>query len=348
MDLFDVHRRDVYNFDQYMDLKKPGFGGNDSLIYDRDENGKKTSESNKLKDYRRVVKRDPVFKNPHYNSTYKAMTHDLVYKQEGEKPFTYRDPYLTGIATVEVGEYENEEETNESAIPSFNSFIGESVNEQFDWLKKAYRDAAEAVIGKENTDKLIKTAKTGANWYVDTSKKLWTELGKGFVDYHTDWDTFKETNKKALEIVLKAHPLYIANPAKAKEESEKILKSVYNKGKKVNENKNWKDVTGKIKKSVDIDPNVEKAMKEEADKLEKLKKEINNSISEGKCFSFDQFSNISEDWGDANMVYMDTETAPETEEDIQIDTEEYEGPENPPRRRINPAPKNMGNLDKRS
>jgi hypothetical protein len=125
MDLFDVHRRDVYSFDQYMDLKNPGFGGNDSLIYGRDASGKTTSKSDKLKEYRRVVKRDPAFKNSHYNSTYKAMSHDLVYKQEGEKPVTYRDPYLTGIATVEVGEYETEE-TNESTIPNFSNFINEN------------------------------------------------------------------------------------------------------------------------------------------------------------------------------------------------------------------------------
>ncbi len=226
MDLFDVHRRDVYNFDKYMDLKKPGFGGNDSLIYDRDAKGKKTSSSNKLKDYRKVVKRDPMFKNPHYNSTYKAMTHDLVYKQEGEKPFTYRDPYLTGIATVEVGEYEHEE-TNESKLPKFNGFINEE-----------------------------------------------------------------------------------------------------------------KGLTGSIKKSVEIDANVEKVIKEEQAKLKALKKEINNSVSEGKCFSFDQFSNLSENWYDANMPYDTAE--PETEEEVEteIDTDQEDGPENPPRRRVNPGPKN--------
>jgi hypothetical protein len=226
MDIFDVHRRDVYNFDKYMDLKKPGFGGNDSLIYDRDAKGKKTSNSNKLKDYRRVVKRDPMFKNPHYNSTYKAMTHDLVYKQEGEKPFTYRDPYLTGIATVEVGEYEHEE-TNESKLPKFNDFINEE-----------------------------------------------------------------------------------------------------------------KGLTGSIKKSVEIDVNVEKAMKEEKAKLEALKKEINNSVSEGKCFSFNQFSNISENWYDANMPYDTAEPETEEEVEIDIDTDQEDGPENPPRRGVNPNPKN--------
>ena len=125
MDLFDVHRRDVYNFDQYMDLKKPGFGGNDSLEYARDAQGKeikKNNNENKLKGYRRTVERSPMFKHQHYNSTYKAMTNDLVYKQEGKEPTKYADPYLTGVATVEVGEYE----TNESILPTFNSFINEN------------------------------------------------------------------------------------------------------------------------------------------------------------------------------------------------------------------------------
>ena len=226
MDIFDVHRRDVYNFDQYMDLKKPGFGGNDSLIYDRDGNGKKTSESSdKLKDYRRVVKRDPLFKSSHYNSTYKAMSHDLVYKQEGEKPVTYPDPYLTGIATVEVGEYEKEEETNESVHTSFNSFLNESK---------------------------------------------------------------------------------IAN--------------------------------GSVKSTVEINDNVTKAMKEEAAKLEAIKKAKAEILSEGKCQSFDQFMSISEQWED---IEFDYET--EVEPDIEIEEPEVipgESPENPPRRRVNPAPKN--------
>ena len=221
MDIFDVHRRDVYNFDQYMDLKKPGFGGNDSLIYGRDASGKSTSESDKLKDYRRVVKRDPAFKSTHYNSTYKAMSHDLVYKQEGEKPVTYPDPYLTGIATVEVGEYETEE-TNESTIPTFSNFINEN-----------------------------------------------------------------------------------------------------------------KDLTGSVKKSVEINDNVEKAMKEEEAKLKDLRKEINNNITEGKCHSFDQFSSIREQSGPDIEVEPDIEITPGVEE----------GPENPPRRDVDPAPKNRVNLE---
>ena len=229
MDIFDVHRRDVYNFDQYMDLKKPGFGGNDSLIYDRDDKGKKTSESDKLKEYRRVVKRDPLFKNPHYNSTYKAMSHDVVYKQEGEKPVTYRDPYLTGIATVEVGEYEHEE-SNESVLPNFTKFINES---------------------------------------------------------------------KGLE--------------------------------------------GSTKATVEIDSKIEKVIKEESAKLEKLQKSREEAIAEGKCNSFEEFDSISEDWFDDAYPEPDVETEEETTTSPDIDTEE--GPENPPRRRINPNPKNMASLD---
>ena len=124
MDLFDIHRRDILNFDSYIDLKKPGFGGNDSLKYARDAKGKeipKNDSENKLKGYRNVVERSPMFKHQHYNSTYKAMTNDLVYKQAGKEPIKYADPYLTGVATVEVGEYE----TSESVLPNFDTFVNE-------------------------------------------------------------------------------------------------------------------------------------------------------------------------------------------------------------------------------
>jgi hypothetical protein len=122
MDLFDVKRRDVLDFDNYMNLKKPEFGGPKSAEYARDlKTGKPLpteSKKNRLSSHRRVVERDPMWGSPHYNSTYKALTHDLVYKQAGKKPFTYADPYMTGIATVEVGKYD----VKESLIPTFESF----------------------------------------------------------------------------------------------------------------------------------------------------------------------------------------------------------------------------------
>lgn len=221
MDLFDVHRRDVLNFDSYMDLKKPGFGGDASLVYDRDAKGKKNKNAqseNKLKDYQRVVERDPLFKSPHYNSTYKAMSNDIVYKQAGKKPTTYPDPYLTGIPVVEV---------DESVSTSFESFINEDA-------------------------KLV----------------------------------------------------------------------------------------GSVKATVDINKNVQKELDRDADTIKKLKKQKDSLLTEGKCCSFNQFGSTNENWYDeyeTETFEPDTEVA-EPEIDIDIDTEE--GPENPPRRRNNPNPKN--------
>ncbi len=119
--MFNVNRRDILNFDNYMDLKKPGFGGPASARQLKDARGRRVNPNPKLKEYQRVVERDPMFSHPHYNSTYKAMTHDLVYKQEGKKPFTYRDPYLTAVPTVEY-DFANEGRSYES----FEQFINES------------------------------------------------------------------------------------------------------------------------------------------------------------------------------------------------------------------------------
>lgn len=119
--MFNVHRRDILNFDSYMDLKKPGFGGPASARPLKDSRGRRVNPNPKLKEYQKVVERDPAFSHPHYNSTYKAMTHDLVYKQEGKKPFTYRDPYLTAVPTIDYG-FANEGRPYES----FEQFINEA------------------------------------------------------------------------------------------------------------------------------------------------------------------------------------------------------------------------------
>ena len=119
--MFNVHRRDIMDFDNYMDLKKPGFGGPNSAKALRDNSGKKVNKDPRLAEYQRVVSRDPAFSHPVYDPTYKAMTHDLVYKQEKKKPFTYTDPYHTGIPVVNVAEGK--------CAPSFNSFINEMQDE---------------------------------------------------------------------------------------------------------------------------------------------------------------------------------------------------------------------------
>jgi hypothetical protein len=121
MEMFDTHRRDILDFDNYIDLRKPGFGGPASAIPLRDRNGKKLNQNPKLSKYQRTVERDPAFSHPVYDPTYKAMTHDLVYKQEGKKPFKYRDPYLTAVPVIE---YEPMEERK--SCLSFTQFINEA------------------------------------------------------------------------------------------------------------------------------------------------------------------------------------------------------------------------------
>jgi hypothetical protein len=120
MEMFNTHRRDILSFDNYMDLKKPGFGGPKSAIALRDERGRKINKEPKLADYQRTVERDPAFSNQVYNPTYKAMTHDLVYKQENKKPFKYTDPYRTAVPVIEY------DPTSEGkTYTSFNRFINE-------------------------------------------------------------------------------------------------------------------------------------------------------------------------------------------------------------------------------
>jgi len=127
MEMFNVHRRDIMNFDNYMNLKKPGFGGPSSAKLFKDGSGKRVNQDPRLKEYQRVVERDPMFSHPHYNSTYKAVTNDLVYKQEKKKPVTYADPYHTGLPMVNVAESAN----SGLSHSSFESFINEMYDEDY-------------------------------------------------------------------------------------------------------------------------------------------------------------------------------------------------------------------------
>jgi len=105
MEIFDVHRRDIHTFDDYMDLKKPGFGGPESAQLLKDAKGKDVNPNRRLTEYQNVVKRHPQFANQVFNPTYKAMGGDLVHKQDvGENPYDYEDLYNNmGVATVETG-----------------------------------------------------------------------------------------------------------------------------------------------------------------------------------------------------------------------------------------------------
>lgn len=127
MEMFDVHRRDVYNFDDYMDLSKPGFGGPKSAEPLKDSKGKRVKSNPKLADYQRVVKRHEAFKHQVWDPTYKAMGGDLVHKQEvGKNPYDYVDLYdRMGVATVDMGKYTGKTANGNIANESFSHFVNE-------------------------------------------------------------------------------------------------------------------------------------------------------------------------------------------------------------------------------
>lgn len=135
MEMFNVHRRDVFNFDNYMDLKKPGFGGPNSAVAFKDKSGKRVVDNPKLKDFQRVVERDPMFASKHYDSTYKAMTHDIIYKQEKKKPVDYRDPYLTALPVVDITKVEEG-----LSYTSFEKFVTEQMDSMEDEMPQMRDD----------------------------------------------------------------------------------------------------------------------------------------------------------------------------------------------------------------
>lgn len=124
MEMFDTHRRDILNFDNYMDLKKPGFGGPASAMPLKDGKGKLVNTKPKLAGFQHTVERDPAFSHPVYDPTYKAMTGDLVYKQEGRKAFKY-DDQRTGIPVVQMDPLKEGK-----SYTSFNRFINEAMEDE--------------------------------------------------------------------------------------------------------------------------------------------------------------------------------------------------------------------------
>jgi hypothetical protein len=161
MEIFNVKRRDILDFDNYMDLKKPGFGGPKSAEQYVDARGKRINKEPKLDGYQRTVKRDPLFNHEVYNPTYKAMGGDLVHKQTvGKNPYTYPDSYShMGIPVVQVGSIK------EGRAYSFSQFINEAderirainldlaedilFDRQIDW--DGFADAPRGITGKSFT-----------------------------------------------------------------------------------------------------------------------------------------------------------------------------------------------------
>lgn len=160
MDMFDAKRRDILDFEKFMDLKKPGFGGPSSAEAWLGKDGKPKTEK-RLAGYQRTVERHAAFDHPHYNSTYKAMTHDIVYKQEGKKPFTYTDPYQTAMPVIQYN-FTNEGMAHET----FDSFINEQVG-------------GEQVVGLRG--------KTDKDAIGDAEEKMMRDL-------KLKWDNFHQTD----------------------------------------------------------------------------------------------------------------------------------------------------------
>jgi hypothetical protein len=134
MEIFDVKRKDVHNFDDFMDLKKPAFGGPSSGMLLKDGKGKYVNKDRKLKEYQRTVDRhdsNNLFNNQVYDPTYKAMGGDRSTHVDGTNPYDYKDPYETmGIPVVVKNDKTNEHKCN----TSFAGFVLESDHQVRDYV----------------------------------------------------------------------------------------------------------------------------------------------------------------------------------------------------------------------
>jgi hypothetical protein len=117
MDMFNTKDRRNPSMDDYMNPKKPSFGGpNSKKDFD-------TSKRETLKGYQRVIDRNADFEggkfNHNYDPTWKAVTRDLISRTAKKKPF---DPMYAKqtIATVSAVE--------EGKILRFDQFLNEDFN----------------------------------------------------------------------------------------------------------------------------------------------------------------------------------------------------------------------------
>ena len=174
MEMFDTHRRDILNFDNYMDLKKPGFGGPSSMMPLRDGKGKVINTKPKLAGFQRTVERDPAFSHPVYDPTYKAMTGDLVYKQEGRKAFTY-DDQRTGIPVVQMDPLKEGK-----AYSSFQRFINEADAELEDEMREdnpeEFEDTEYEYPNLEDDDEETRTEATRSNNTISDLRQIEDKL----------------------------------------------------------------------------------------------------------------------------------------------------------------------------
>ena len=171
MDMFDVNRRDNPQMDQYMDPKKPPFGGPKEKS---DFEGNKRKSLNK---YQRIVQRNRDFEGnlhdpqtgeemnqPNYDTTWKAVTRDRVSRDAKKKPteVMYAKPT---IATEPV---------EEGKIMRFEQFV----NENFDEMNQMPNEAEEPVDNLDGMgDNMDETPDLGYEVDEEQLEKVMDEFG---------------------------------------------------------------------------------------------------------------------------------------------------------------------------
>ena len=118
MDMFNAKDRRNPKMDDYMDISKPAFGGpKEKQDFDK-------SKRTFLKGYQREIERNADFEggkeNPNYDTTWKAISRDVVNRQAGKKPF---DPMYT------TPTFKTSEKIEEGRILRYNEFVNENFEE---------------------------------------------------------------------------------------------------------------------------------------------------------------------------------------------------------------------------
>lgn len=113
--MFNAKSRRNPKMDDWMDLSKPGFGGpKEKKDFDK-------SKREFLKGYQRVIDRNADFEGGktinNYDTTWKAVSRDVVSRQAGKKPF---DPMYSTPVT------KTSEKIEEGRIFRFEEFVNEN------------------------------------------------------------------------------------------------------------------------------------------------------------------------------------------------------------------------------